>query len=63
MTQSNQQSNQQKYYDEHYSISAEEAWKTWQPNSVLSSKEISEFSINSNAQETVFSCYFWFCSF
>ncbi|MBD1215175.1 MAG: class I SAM-dependent methyltransferase [Dolichospermum circinale Clear-D4] len=48
-----QQSNQQKYYDEHYSISEGEAWKTWEPNPVLSSKEISEFCINSNAQETV----------
>ncbi|MBS3029893.1 MAG: class I SAM-dependent methyltransferase [Dolichospermum sp. DET50] len=48
-----QQSNQQKYYDEHYSISEGEAWKTWQPNPLLSSKEISEFCINSNAQETV----------
>lgn len=47
------QSNQQKYYDEHYSISEEEAWKTWQPNPVLSSKEISEFCINSSPQETV----------
>ena len=50
-----EKSSQQKYYDEHYSISNQDSWKSWVPNPRLSARELKDFSFGDNAQETVLS--------
>ncbi|MBR8829538.1 MAG: class I SAM-dependent methyltransferase [Gomphosphaeria aponina SAG 52.96 = DSM 107014] len=47
------QSNPQQYYDQHYNISNKLAWENWQPNPQLANRNLKDFRITSNAQETV----------